>query len=206
MRYAGRISGWDDDRGFGFVMPNGGGEQAFVHVKSFDRGGRRPVDGDMVSYQPQRDGRGRLSATRVRLAGSAGAARPRGAPTRQRSGARVAAALGFLATLGAAWAFAGLAAVVPLAFLLMSLVTFVAYGIDKSAARSDRRRTPESTLHLLGLLCGWPGALLAQAVLRHKSRKAAFQPVFRVTVVLNVVALAWLMSSDYAPALRQVLQ
>lgn len=206
MRHAGRISKWNDDRGFGFVMPNGGGEQAFVHVKAFDRGGRRPVDGDMVSYEPLRDGRGRLNATRVRLAGSAVAARQRATPARGWSGARVAAALGFLATLGAAWALAGLAAVVPLAFLLMSLVTFVAYGIDKSAARSDRRRTPESTLHLLGLLGGWPGALLAQAVLRHKSRKAAFQSVFWVTVVLNLVALAWLSSSHYAPALRQVLQ
>ncbi|TLM94745.1 MAG: DUF1294 domain-containing protein [Actinobacteria bacterium] len=67
----------------------------------------------------------------------------------------------------------------------MSAVAFVAYGRDKAAARRGMRRTPESTLHLIALLGGWPGALVAQRAFRHKTRKTSFQVVFWVTVVVN---------------------
>ena len=77
-------------------------------------------------------------------------------------------------------------------YLAASAAAFVAYGADKSAAKSGRWRTPESTLHLLALVGGWPGALIAQRVFRHKSRKASFQIVFLFTVVVNCAALLWL--------------
>jgi uncharacterized membrane protein YsdA (DUF1294 family) len=82
-----------------------------------------------------------------------------------------------------------------LVYGLMSLFTFVTYAVDKSAARRGARRVPERTLHLLALLGGWPGALLAQQVLRHKTAKPAFRLVFWLTVPGNLalawVALAW---------------
>ncbi|WEF35009.1 DUF1294 domain-containing protein [Pseudoduganella chitinolytica] len=71
----------------------------------------------------------------------------------------------------------------------LNLVTYVAYARDKSAARTGRRRTPENTLLLLGLIGGWPGALLAQRRLRHKTAKASFQVRFWLTVLVNVAAL-----------------
>ena len=61
--------------------------------------------------------------------------------------------------------------------------------LDKAAAQAGRWRTSEATLHLLALAGGWPGALLAQHWLRHKSAKRAFRAVFWVTVVLNVTGL-----------------
>jgi uncharacterized membrane protein YsdA (DUF1294 family) len=70
-----------------------------------------------------------------------------------------------------------------------STVAFFAYGLDKSAALDQRRRTPEGTLHMFGLVGGWPGALVAQKVFRHKSSKREFQTVFRATVLLNCAAL-----------------
>lgn len=73
-------------------------------------------------------------------------------------------------------------------YLLASVVCFIAYALDKAAARSRSRRTPERTLLLLGLVGGWPGAVLAQQWLRHKSVKASFQAKFWVTAVLNVAA------------------
>ena len=77
-------------------------------------------------------------------------------------------------------------------YSVMSLLCFLVYALDKSAARSGRWRTKERTLLLLGLLCGWPGAVLAQQLLRHKSAKASFRRVFWATVVLNVAGfLAW---------------
>ena len=86
-----------------------------------------------------------------------------------------------------------------------SVVAFVAYALDKSAARNDRWRTQESTLHLFALVGGWPGALAAQRLLRHKSRKRSFQIVFWATVIINCGILGWLFSSSGARALRTVL-
>jgi uncharacterized membrane protein YsdA (DUF1294 family) len=77
-------------------------------------------------------------------------------------------------------------------YLAMSLLCFALYAWDKHAARSGGWRTRESTLLVLGLLCGWPGAVLAQRLLRHKSAKPSFQRAFWVTVLLNVAGfLAW---------------
>jgi uncharacterized membrane protein YsdA (DUF1294 family) len=92
------------------------------------------------------------------------------------------------------------------AYAAMSAIAFAAYGLDKSAANAGRRRTPESTLHALGLACGWPGALFAQRLFRHKSRKRAFQTVFRATVAVNLAALAWATSSDGRDAIASLLQ
>ena len=75
------------------------------------------------------------------------------------------------------------------AYALISLLCFTAYAWDKSAARSGSWRTRESTLLILGLLCGWPGAVLAQQLLRHKSAKTSFQITFWISVVLNVAGL-----------------
>jgi uncharacterized membrane protein YsdA (DUF1294 family) len=72
-----------------------------------------------------------------------------------------------------------------------SLAAFVAYGLDKSAARANARRIPETTLHLIALVGGWPGALIAQRVFHHKSRKVSFQLGFWITVTLNCLALIW---------------
>ena len=86
------------------------------------------------------------------------------------------------------------------AYLSTSLTCFVAYAIDKSAARSGNWRTPESTLLILGLVGGWPGALVAQQWLRHKSSKPSFQRKFQLTVALNLGAFAWLAWRFGVPA------
>lgn len=78
---------------------------------------------------------------------------------------------------------------------LLSLITYLAYAADKSAARQGAWRTQENTLHLLALAGGWPGALIARHRLRHKSRKPSFRLMFWITVVVNCGALVWLFSS-----------
>jgi uncharacterized membrane protein YsdA (DUF1294 family) len=81
--------------------------------------------------------------------------------------------------------------IVAIVYLVASLVAVVAYAIDKSAAQRGQWRTSESTLHLLALLGGWPGALIAQQVFHHKSRKMSFQFLFWTTVAVNCAVLAW---------------
>jgi uncharacterized membrane protein YsdA (DUF1294 family) len=79
-------------------------------------------------------------------------------------------------------------------YLAASAASVVVYAIDKSAARNGRWRIAESTLHLLSVIGGWPGALIAQRLFRHKSRKPSFQAAFLFTVVLNCALLAWFWS------------
>ena len=73
--------------------------------------------------------------------------------------------------------------------LLASLVTFTAFGLDKRAAIKQRRRTPESRLHLLELMGGWPGAVLAALVFRHKIRKPGYLFVLILVIALWVTVI-----------------
>jgi uncharacterized membrane protein YsdA (DUF1294 family) len=73
-----------------------------------------------------------------------------------------------------------------------SVVALAAYALDKRAAVRGARRTPEARLHTLSLLGGWPGALLAMRLVKHKRRKAAFVRVFWLTVVGHLALLALL--------------
>jgi uncharacterized membrane protein YsdA (DUF1294 family) len=88
------------------------------------------------------------------------------------------------AVFSKAWPF-----IVIMLYLSASVTAFTAYALDKAAARSKQWRISENTLHLFSLLGGWPGALAAQKLLRHKSRKLSFQIAFWSTVALNCVAL-----------------
>ncbi|EHJ91444.1 DUF1294 domain-containing protein [Vreelandella boliviensis] len=80
-------------------------------------------------------------------------------------------------------------------YAVVSILAYVTYAIDKKAAIKNRRRVSEKSLHLLGVLGGWPGALLAQQRLRHKTQKNAFQVTFWLTVVVNLVCIGWLTVS-----------
>ena len=79
---------------------------------------------------------------------------------------------------------------IPVLYLVMSVGGFAAYGVDKSAAKAGRQRVSEQTLLALGVLGGWPGALTAQQVFRHKTRKRSFRRAFWFTVLINIAALA----------------
>jgi uncharacterized membrane protein YsdA (DUF1294 family) len=98
-----------------------------------------------------------------------------------------------MSLVGALAAVHVLPVVVPVAILLMSVVAFVVYRLDKSAAIQGKRRVPESTLHLLSLVGGWPGALVAQRLFRHKTTKKPFRVVFWLTVAANSALLTWLV-------------
>src|SRR3546814_5712656 len=65
--------------------------------------------------------------------------------------------------------------VVAIAYVGLSFLSYLMYWLDKEADQGGARRIPESTLHLVDLLGGWPGALIAQQQFRHKTVKASFQ-------------------------------
>ncbi|MFH8252519.1 DUF1294 domain-containing protein [Microbacterium sp. B2969] len=95
----------------------------------------------------------------------------------------------FVAAFATAWFALTLPWWLPALYGALSVVAFAAYGLDKRAAKRSTPRTPERTLLTLGVLGGWPGALVAQQVFRHKTRKRTFRRAFWVTVVVNVLVL-----------------
>lgn len=104
--------------------------------------------------------------------------------------------IAFIVLLVGLTATGRLSPLVPGIYIAASLIAFLWYRSDKLAAAAGRRRTPENTLLALGLLGGWPGALLAQGLLRHKTGKRPFQALFWTTVLLNSAALLWLSQSN----------
>jgi len=201
MRHQGKITDWQDDQGFGFITPKGGGKKVFVHIKSFANRQRRPVGNEIVTYGLKTDANGRIQAESVAFFGE----RVPSATSSGRSNVSLILATAFLVFVSGS-VFAGKLPFAVLGlYFVASIVAFVAYALDKSAARNDQWRTHESTLHLFALIGGWPGALAAQRLLRHKTKKQSFQIVFWATVVLNCGALGWLFSSSGAEALHSIL-
>ena len=77
--------------------------------------------------------------------------------------------------------------VIPLAaYGVVSLLAFLLYWSDKRKARADTWRTPENVLHAVELAGGWPGALLAQQLFRHKTRKLSYQLMFWIIVLMHL--------------------
>jgi len=191
VRYKGKVTGWKDEQGYGFVAPSEGGKPIFLHISAFTRRSRRPVDNDLVTYRLGTDDKKRARAIEVRF--SKEKAVP-AAPRRTRKGFPVALAVGFVLFLAAATVRRKVPEIVCAVYLGMSLITFVAYYLDKSAARNNDQRISENTLQMLSLLGGWPGAAFAQRLLRHKTSKTEFQRAFWAAVIVNCAALVWILS------------
>ena len=219
MELQGTLKSWNDAKGFGFIRPAAAGEDVFVHISAV-RGDQRPQVGEAVAYVAGRDERGRLRAEHMRVAGllsldDAGIRRrPRPAakaspkrsadpvPVAQRGRGKQAGTqnlpgklvvLALLCLLPAWGSLKALSYGVPwiaLAYLLASLLSFCLDWSDKRKAQSGHWRVTEARLHLFELLGGWPGALIAQQVFRHKTRKPEFQLVYWGIVALH--QLFWL--------------
>lgn len=88
-------------------------------------------------------------------------------------------------------------------FLIANARTGLSYWNDKIQSRMESgRRIPENTLHLFGVLGGWPVALLMIYLLNHKSRKAGYVANVWLTGVANLAILTILLKFDILPALQ----
>jgi len=196
MRQKGKVRTWNDDKGFGFIENSDGSRDVFLHISAFRNRYRRPEVGQQVTYALSKDEQGRLRASNATLPGDrirqTGAKKPS-------TGAYILAGV-FLTLVAASVVFAGVSALFLWGYLGFSLVTFLAYGFDKIAAKEGKWRTAEATLHWFSLFGGWPGALVAQQSLRHKSKKQSFRTTYWMTVILNVAAFIWFSSQMGAGA------
>jgi uncharacterized membrane protein YsdA (DUF1294 family) len=114
---------------------------------------------------------------------------------------RLIIAASFAAMLVAGTWFGSIPLAVAVAYLGLSMFSFLFYFFDKSAANHGEQRTSEAALHVMDVIGGWPGALLAQQLFRHKTIKASFQRIFWVTVFLNLGVVGFLVVSGKAAML-----
>lgn len=201
MRTKGTITTWSDEKGFGFITPSTGGKQVFVHIKAFGNRNRRPEINQLVTYALSSDEKGRPCAIKATLAGDRLPERIK----RSNDSLLVIVAALFLVIVGVSVLAAKIPPLALALYMAASLLTFIMYAVDKSAAQKGAWRTQESTLHLLSLAGGWPGALVAQQKLRHKSKKQSFRSVFWLTVLLNCGVFVWLLTPTGADTLSALI-
>lgn len=201
MRYQGKIINWKDDQGYGFVVTNGSTEKSFVHIKSFSRQTRRPTEGDLITYELAKDEKNRQQAVNIRFSNE----KPYSPPKDGAISFSTIFAISFCIILALGTIIGKVHTAIAGTYILASLLTYFAYSNDKAAAQENRWRTKESTLHLFGLFGGWPGALVAQKILRHKSKKQEFQFTFWGTVIMNCCAFGWLFSKSGSEFLKSLL-
>jgi uncharacterized membrane protein YsdA (DUF1294 family)/cold shock CspA family protein len=201
MRTKGKITFWNDEKGYGFITPSAGSKQVFVHIRAFRNYSQRPEINQFVTFSQSTDKQGRPCAVRVTLADDK---IPNEIKRNDKFMLIIGAAL-FLVIVGLSVLVTSIPPLILALYLIASLLTFIIYAADKSAARRGAWRTPESTLHLLSLAGGWPGALIAQQTLRHKSKKASFRFVFWLTVFLNCCVFLWLFTPSGANLLGSLI-
>jgi len=188
MRDQGRLTNWNDDKGFGFVTADQGGLRAFVHIRSFSYRPRRPREGDVITYQLAWDKDGRPRAENVLCREQPGG-KTHAEPKPHGLLPASLFAVSFIGAVITLTALGKLHWLVPATYLTASLLTFCLYAFDKSAAMNRRWRTSEATLQKLSLVGGWPGALIAQRLFHHKSKKVSFQSLFWFIVILHLAAV-----------------
>ena len=177
LRRNGTVFSWNADKGYGFIQSANNQQQFFAHITAFSNRRRQPAIGDHVTFMEQRKADNKHRAIDIDYVHT-----------------KLSFALLPILTIAVAYiaviAYLGLLGYLPvqlwLIFTFVSVIAYVFYALDKKAALSNKRRTPEDWLQFLALMGGWPGALIAQQQFRHKTRKTSFRVVFYLAVLINI--------------------
>ena len=213
IRKKGKIIKWNDDKGFGFILPADSQKNIFVHIKSFSDKSVRPTEGQDVTYTVQKNNDGRDSAIRVSRA-TDNIIRNRASGNRNKninpmykrintnntqSDLKSAHSIPLLYTIIILsfvafllhFSIEGKLPIFIIAiYIIMGIMTYFIYSEDKDMAINNERRISEQRLLALSLFGGWLGALIAQQKFRHKTKKISFQMSFWTTVFFNIMLLS----------------
>lgn len=191
MRLKGQLIKWHADKAYGFIAPNSGGSHIFIHKSAFENRQRDPKVKDVITFSITKDNDNRYCACEATFLGE----KPKIKKPNKISRLSIYLSLSFLSIIIMAAFLGYLPQKIMFIYLSLSLITYFTYAFDKSKAKRQAWRISEGTLHLLALVGGWPGAALAQQLLRHKSSKRDFRVVFWLTVIMNIGVLIGLQTS-----------
>jgi uncharacterized membrane protein YsdA (DUF1294 family)/cold shock CspA family protein len=194
LRYKGILIKWNVDKAFGFIQPNAGGADIFIHKSAIFNKKRTPQNNDIITFSITKDKDGRSCASDVTFSGEK-LKNLQSKKNTSLSSFSIYLPLLFLAVITAAYFVGQFPQKLLLSYFCLSMITFLAYAFDKSKAQRGAWRVKESRLHFFALIGGWPGAAIAQQLLRHKSQKREFRMVFWFTVMTNISLLIFLYLS-----------
>ena len=195
---SGTITTWDDAKGYGFIRFGDESQNIFFHISAYHYNTSRPQTGQRVSFYCNRPIEGnRQQAVKVVRLGDEAFLFDELPPDYNRLNIDMQALL-----INSVIAVVFLTVVAVLSnklffiYVLISIAAFILYQQDKQTAMESARkirrkneyqnRIPENKLHAFSLLGGWPGALVARAAFRHKTKKVPFVQIFWLTVAINV--------------------
>jgi uncharacterized membrane protein YsdA (DUF1294 family)/cold shock CspA family protein len=194
LRYKGKLIKWNVDKAFGFIQPNAGGADIFIHKSALFNRKRTPQINDIITFSMTKGKNGRRCASDATFSGEK-LKNLQSKKNTSLSAFSTYLSLLFLAVITAAYYAGQFPHKLLLSYFCLSIITFLAYAFDKSKARRGAWRIKESRLHFFAIIGGWPGAAIAQQLLRHKSQKREFRIVFWFTVMTNISLLIFLYLS-----------
>lgn len=187
-RVKGRLINWSDERGFGFLATDGGGQDVFVHASAFEKEGRHIEVGYEYEFEVQIGKDGRPKAKRV----SSIAQPQKPGPTLWaqvlQRGPRLLVIPAFLFIVLAIHSVKPVSPHWIVIYGVASIACFAGYAFDKRAANQKKWRVSETILLMIGLVGGWPGGIISQELYRHKTQKIAFRTLFWMSVAINMAA------------------
>ena len=215
IRNKGKLIKWDDDKGFGFILPSdiNSKKNIFVHIKSFSDKRLRPTEGQQVTYTVRKNNDGKESAIRVSRSTDHIVRNKEYRnhykninPTNNRINTNntqldlktthsipplyIIIIISFAAFLLHFSIEGKLPPLVIVIYIVMGIITYYIYSEDKDMARNNEHRISEQHLLALSLFGGWIGALIAQQKFHHKTKKISFQMSFWTTVFFNIVLVS----------------
>lgn len=198
----GTIANWNEEKGFGFITPKSGGKTIFAHINDYSRRHKKPIKGLDVQYWMSTDQKGRKCAV--------GVCPLKGHKKNSRAIKQKLLSIGLFIGFSYILLFLFNLKLIPIVivgmYVVMTVIAFIIYAKDKNAAEWGTWRTPESTLHILSLAGGWPGAAIAQSFLRHKSKKLSFRVTYWITVIVNCGFLYWFVTPEGSLWLKRLIE
>lgn len=192
MAIQGTISQWHGNRGYGYIMVDDQNTQIKFHLYDLDAFGQTPRISERVRFKLSKDQNGELRAVKV-----------------ERTlilNFSFAVTIWFLTVLVASIILLDYPLLMGMLYVAMSALSYAVYAFDKHAMHENRWRVPTATYHLLSLLGGWPGAMLAQSILHHKYNDFGFKGLFWLTVLVNFALFCFSLTERGALILLDLTQ
>ena len=182
---------WNDSKGFGFVRPDGSDEDYFVHISLFKKGlSRRPQVGDEVHFRPAVSNGERKRAAFAHIPALVIPSHVESGPFQLKPRPRSWLVNLLIITPLVLSGYLLVMTQNPVPFScygIFSILVMFLYGKDKANAATRQSRIPEHYLHILELLGGWPGSLIAQNDFRHKTRQSVYLWILRGIIAIHLM-------------------